>query len=112
MAFRDRYHSFAYSMRANFHQRIAVAVLVGAVLLGGWHARQWWKITQSIDASAEFNLLIDAARNGEDPTDWSDSERARKLEAVRKSGRTWHLIATVMPGMCCSRSFWAVSAGW
>ena len=85
MAFRDRYHSFAYSMRANFHQRIAVAVLVGAVLLGGWHARQWWKITQSIDASAEFNLLIDAARNGEDPTDWSDSERARKLEAVKQN---------------------------
>lgn len=83
MAWRDGYHSFAYSMRANFHQRIAVAILVGAVLLGGWHARQWWLITQSIDASAEVNLAIDAARNGEKPSDWSDSERTRKLEAVR-----------------------------
>lgn len=83
MAFRDGYHSFAYSMRANFHQRIAVAVLVGAVLLGGWHARQWWLITQSIDASAEVNLIIDAARNGENPDDWSAAERSRKFEAIK-----------------------------
>lgn len=111
MALRDAYHTFAYSMRANFHQRIAVAVLVGAVLLGGWHARQWWQITQSIDASAEVNLIIDAARAGENPDNWSGAERSAKLEALRAEVRAYvaptrngHardvLFALILGGVC------------
>lgn len=84
---RDLFHTFRYAMRTSFHHRIAVAVFVGAVLLGGWHAKRWVEMERSVAPSTELNLMIDAAREGARPEDWSEAEYTRRRAQVESEVR-------------------------
>lgn len=84
---RELLHTFRYAMRSSFHHRIAVAVLVGAILLGGWHAKRWVEMERTVGPSVELNLMIDAAREGGEPADWSEPERARRHAQVEAEVR-------------------------